>query len=81
MTYSYHSIGLPPENNWLMIYIGAITKTMTGCRGGDRMVVGSTTAYNFMKSVEQELPTLPEHLSSHQYRVRFVLFDLYVCVL
>jgi hypothetical protein len=29
MTYSYHTIGLPPENNWLMIYIGAITKTMT----------------------------------------------------
>jgi hypothetical protein len=30
MTYSYHTIGLHPENIWLMIYIGAITKTMTG---------------------------------------------------
>jgi hypothetical protein len=47
----------------------------------DRMVVGSTTTYNCMKSVEQELPTLPEHLSSHKNKVRFVLFDLYVYVL
>jgi len=30
MTYSYHTIALPPENNWLIRYIGAITKTMTG---------------------------------------------------
>ena len=29
MSYSYHTIPLPPENNWLMRYIDAIAKTMT----------------------------------------------------
>jgi hypothetical protein len=35
----------------------------------------------FYSIVEQELPTLPEHLNSPRFSVGFMLLDLYVCAL
>ena len=62
-------------HTWLMIYSVVVIKIRSFPHSW--LITGFLTRVTrWVPHVKQELPTLPEHLSSPRFLVRFVLFDL-----
>jgi len=70
----YHTVRTVPKSNRKMVETEA--QSLTHLHDHSLSWLGTSIKTDVMSLVEQEMPTLPEHLSSHRFLMRFVSLGL-----